>query len=380
MATWHAATDAAYAQAEERRNAAENYLNNTPNLAAVQVQALQNIIRTNESAMSAAVQERDRLAAQIRAGQGSGSGETGGKSLEQILAEQEAARAAAEKKRKDEEARAILRRTFGGWGGMEGLIEKIDQLIVKYGNSTEVILSKVTETDEYKTRFKGLVSLRAQGVTDIRNEAQYLDLERDYRSVFREAGMRDFLGPDGTQTQFDAIAELVADYSVSVNEVRARVNDAARVVQDTSPEVAAALEEYYGIDAATLTEYVLDPVRTQNKINQISNATLLGASAARATLDIDRATAEGVADLSGNDDVNVGAFTSEFGKAAVIRDATLRLANIEGSELTDDEVVSAQLINDPYSTKKIRGLQSRERARFGGRSGITSSSLDTNRG
>ena len=303
-----------------------------------------------------------------------------GKSLEEILAEQEAARAAAEKTRRDEEARAILRRTFGGWGGMEGLIDQIDQLIVKYGNNTEVILSKITDTDEYKTRFKGLVDLRAQGVTDIRNEAQYLDLERDYRSVFREAGMRDFLGPDGTQTQFDAIAELVADYSVSVNEVRARVNDAARVVQDTSPEVAAALEEYYGIDAATLTEYVLDPVRTQNKINQISNATLLGASAARATLDIDRATAESVAELSGNDDVNVGAFTSEFGKAAVIRDATGRLANIEGSELTDDEVVSAQLINDPYSTKKIRGLRSRERARFGGRSGITSSSLDTNRG
>ena len=298
----------------------------------------------------------------------------------EIAREQEAIRAAAEKQRLDEEARAILRTTFGGWGGMEGLIDQIDQLIVKYGNNTEVILSKITDTDEYKTRFKGLVDLRAQGVTDIRNEAQYLDLERDYRSVFREAGMRDFLGPDGTQTQFDAIAELVADYSVSVNEVRARVTDAARVVQDTSPEVAAALEEYYGIDAATLTEYVLDPVRTQNKINQISNATLLGASAARATLDIDRATAESVAELSGNDDVNVGAFTSEFGKAAVIRDATGRLANIEGSELTDDEVVSAQLINDPYSTKKIRGLQSRERARFGGRSGITSSSLDTNRG
>lgn len=298
----------------------------------------------------------------------------------EIARQQEAIRAANEKKKLDEEARAILRTTFGGWGGMEGLIEKIDQLIVKYGNNTEVILSKVTETDEYKTRFKGLVDLRAQGITDIRNEAEYLGLERDYRGVFREAGMRDFLGPDGTQTQFDAIAELVTDYSVSVNEVRARVTDAARVVQDTSPEVAAALEEYYGLDAATLTEYVLDPVRTQNKINQISNATLLGASAARATLDIDRATAESVASLSGDDDVNVGAFTSEFGKAAVIRDATSRLANIEGSELTDDEVVSAQFVNSPDATKKIRGLQSRERARFSGRSGITSSSLDTNRG
>jgi len=303
-----------------------------------------------------------------------------GPTAAEIAAEQMRLMLEADNRRRDQEAKAYLTDLFSQYGGMQELVGQIDQLIRDYGNSPEVLVGKVRQTEPYKRRFKGLVQLQQQGVTDIRNEAQYLDLERDYRSVFREAGMRDFLGPDGTQTQFDAIAELVADYSVSVNEVRARVNDAARVVQDTSPEVAAALEEYYGIDAATLTEYVLDPVRTQNKINQISNATLLGASAARATLDIDRATAESVADLSGNDDVNVGAFTSEFGKAAVVRDATSRLANIEGSELTDDEVVSAQLINDPYSTKKIRGLQSRERARFGGRSGITSSSLDTNRG
>ena len=115
------------------------------------------------------------------------------------------------------------------------------------------------ETETYQKRFKGLVDLRKKGVTDIRNESEYLGLEREYRSVFREAGMRDFLGPDGTQTQFDAIAELVADYSVSVAEVRSRVNDAARVVADTSQETLDAMKEYYGLDMATLTEYV--PVR-----------------------------------------------------------------------------------------------------------------------
>ncbi len=285
---------------------------------------------------------------------------------------------AAEKRRRDAEAKTILTSRFKEWGGMEGIIGDLDRLIQEWGNNIDVILAKIPETETYQKRFKGLVDLRKKGVTDIRNEAEYLGLEREYRSVFREAGMRDFLGEDGTQAQFDAIAELVADYSVSVAEVRSRVNDAARVVADTSPETIDALREYYGIDVATLTEYVLDPVRTQDKINTLSNATLLGGGAARAGLDIDKGTAESVAALSGNQDTNVGQFQSEFTKAAVVRDATTRLAGIEDTSLTDSEVLQSQMDLDAGASKKVKGLQSRERARFSGSSGITSSSLATN--
>ena len=289
-----------------------------------------------------------------------------------------AAERAREKGRKDQEAKAILTSRFREFGGMEGLINDLDRLIREWGNNTDVIMAKIPETETYKTRFKGLVDLRKKGVTDIRNESEYLGLEREYRSVFREAGMRDFLGPDGTQTQFDAIAELVSDYSVSVNEVRARVNDAARVVADTSQETIDALQEYYGLDMATLTEYVLDPVRTQDKINQISNATLLGGGAARAGLDIGLSTAEKLADVGGNQDMNAGVYQQQFTKAAVLRDATTRLAGIEDTTLTDSEVLESSMEIDADAKKKVKGLQSRERARFGGSSGITSSSLATN--
>ena len=300
--------------------------------------------------------------------------------VQRMIDEALARQAADTKRRKDQEAKAILTSRFNEFGGMEGLIGDLDNLIREWGNNIEVIMAKIPETETYQKRFKGLVDLRKKGVTDIRNESEYLGLEREYRSVFREAGMRDFLGPDGTQTQFDAIAELVSDYSVSVNEVRSRVNDAARVVADTSDETMSALREYYGLDAATLTEYVLDPVRTQNKINQIANATLLGGGAARAGLNIDLDTAEDVASISGNEDANVGAYQERFSRAAVVRDATARLASMEDSELSDSEVLQSQMGLDSDSMKKVKGLQSRERARFSGRSGITSSSLSTNNG
>ena len=291
-----------------------------------------------------------------------------------------AADRAAATSRKNDEAKAILSGTFRQWGGMEGVISDLDALIREWGNNIDVILAKIPETETYKTRFKGLVDLRKKGITDIQNEGQYLSLEKEYRSVFREAGMRDFLGVDGTQSQFDSIAELVADYSVSVNEVRSRVNDAARVVADTSSETLTSLQEFYGLDVATLTEYVLDPIRTQNKINTLANAALLGGGARRSNLNIDVSTAESLAGLSGDQDANIGSYQDNFSQAAVLRDATERLAAIEESDISDSEIVQSQFGIDATAIKKVKGLQSRERARFAGASGVSSSSLASNSG
>jgi hypothetical protein len=326
--------------------------------------------------MQGLVAQRD---AQVSGGGGGGGG-AGGRSLEEILAEQERTRSEAETRRRNQEAKAYLEDLFGQFGGMQDLVGQIDQLIRDFGNSPEVLVGKVRQTEPYKRRFKGLVELQRQGITDIRNEDEYLRLESEYRSAFREAGMGDFLGQDGTQDQFENIAELVSNYKVSVNEVRARVNDAARVIADTSPEIVNALQEFYGIDKATLTEYVLDPVRTQDKINTISNAALIGAQAARNTLNIDRVTAESVAGLAGNEDANVSQYGREFARAAVVRNATSRLADIEDSNLTDSEVLLSEMDLDTNAIQRVQGLRSRERARFGGSSGLSSASLANNRG
>lgn len=325
--------------------------------------------------MQSLVAQRDAIVAG-----GGGGGGGSGPSAAEIAAEQERIRQEAITRRRNQEAKAYLEDLFSQFGGMQELVGEIDQMIRDFGNSPEVLLGKVRQTDSYKTRFRGLVQLQQQGITDIRNEDEYLRLETEYRAAFREAGMSDFLGEDGTQDQFDNIADLVSDYKVSVAEVRSRVNDAARVVADTSPEIRDALEEYYGIDQATLTEYVLDPVRTQDKVNQIANTALLGAAAQREGLDIDRSAAEQVAGLAGDEDVNTAQFSREFARASVARDATSRLAGIEDSNLTDSEVLLSEMDLDTNAIQKVRGLRSRERARFSGSTGITSSALETNRG
>jgi hypothetical protein len=282
--------------------------------------------------------------------------------------------------RKNKAARAFLQDMFSSWGGMEDLIGEIDRLVRDYGNQPEVLTAEVRTLEPYKKRFVGFIRLREQGVTDIRNETEYLNLERDYRQVFREAGMRDFLGTDGTQVQFDSIAELVADYSVSVNEVKARIGDAARLVSSPDNLEAAALRDYYGIDTTTLTEYVLDPDRTMARVNEIANTALIGAQAARQELNINETTASRMADIAGAGDLLPGQYQQTIDGAVELRDEVSRLADIEGSELTDSEALLASANLDQSASKKVRGLRSRERARFGGRSGVTSSTLSRTSG
>ena len=264
--------------------------------------------------------------------------------------------------------------------GMGSLASQVENLVGTWGTNVDVIAENLRQTQEYKTRFKGLVQLQQKGITDIRNEADYLQLETNYRQVFREAGLRDFLGQSGTQAEYDAIAKLVGDFSLSVNEVRARVADAQRVAAESPPEVRQALRDYYGVDSADLVAYTLDPVRTATRINEKANAAILGGYAARAGLQVGAGAAERLVGGVGEQDIEVGAVQQELSQAREVRDATRRLAEIEQSILTDEEVLESRAGTDIEAGQKIRTLQSRERARFGGQAGLSSRSLSRSSG
>ena len=258
------------------------------------------------------------------------------------------------------------------------LADQVDSLVTQWGNSTDVIALKLKETQPYKDRFKGLLTLQQRGQTDIQNEAQYLALESDYRSAFREAGLGNFLGAAGSQSEYDKIAQLASDYSVSVAEVKNRISDAQRVVANTPNEVKDALERYYNVPASMLVEYALDKKQTQDRINTIANAATAGGYAAKAGLDLNLSAAEQISSLSQGNDIALENMTQQFQNARELRDATGRLAQIEGQTLTDTEAIQSQMNLDAASVDKTKRLQSKERARFAGTSGIDGNSLFNN--
>jgi hypothetical protein len=263
--------------------------------------------------------------------------------------------------------------------GMGSLAGQVESLIGEWGTNTAVIAENLRKTQEYRTRFKGLVGLQERGITDVRDEAEYLNLETQYRDVFRQAGLRDFLGQSGTQAEYDSIADLVANFSLSVNEVRNRVSDAVRVVE-SNPEVRDAMQRFYGVDPQTLVAYTLDPSRTQNRINQIANAAMVGGYAAAAGLNVGVGGAERFAGIAGDEDLARGPLQQQLAQAREVRDATTRLADIEKTTLTDEDVLLAGADVDLDAQRRIRTLQSRERARFGGTSGLSTRSLATGSG
>jgi hypothetical protein len=271
-------------------------------------------------------------------------------------------------------AKAFLRSILEQYN-LGSLADSVESIVGETVNQ-DVIAERLRQTEAYKTRFKGLAALQRRGITDIRNEGEYLNLESNYRQVFREAGLQNFLGDAGTQAEYDSIAKLAGDFSVSVNEVRDRISDAQRVVANTPQEVRDSLQKFYNVDPATLVSYVLDPTRTSSEINRRANAAIVGGFATRAGLEFGAGVSERVGEFFGRGgDISGTALEPELTQIADVQRSTKRLADIEKGLLSAEESALSTLDLDIEAKEKVRGLQSRERARFGGTSALTSASL-----
>jgi len=260
--------------------------------------------------------------------------------------------------------------------GMEGMMGQIDALIGQWGTNGAVIVEKLRETGEYKQRFKGLINLRSKGITDIANEGQYIQFESSYRKVFRDNNLQSYLGEAGSQQEIDKIASLVGDFSLSVDEVEERVIDARRVIADTAPEVRESLQRFYNIDPDLMVEFVLDPENTSEVIQRRANAAVVGGYAERAGLEFGAGVSERIgAFLGGERDIQGTQIEPQLTEIADIQRSTQRLAEIEQSELSAETSALSALNLEESARRRVRNLQSRERARFGGRSAITTASL-----
>ena len=289
------------------------------------------------------------------------------------------ARAAALAQQQREAASAFLQTQLKSFG-LDGMAGAIDSLIAEWGSNTDVISLKLKETTQYKERFAGLLGLQTRGITDVQNEAQYLQLETSYRQVFRDAGLTSFLGTAGSKQEQTAIADIVGKYSLSVNEVQSRVADSQRVAANTPQTVKDAFMQYYGVDTTQLVAYSLDPARTSDIINRQANAALAGGIAAANGMKLGAGVADQIANMAGTSDINQGQLSSDMVNAGLLRDNAVKLASIEGSTLSDDTAVQASLNLDAAARKKVDTLQSRERARFGGSSAFGKGSLSRNNG
>jgi hypothetical protein len=221
---------------------------------------------------------------------------------------------------------------------------------------TEVFLP---EEQIFKERFIGNEMRKKQGLTPLSPES-YLTLERQYKSVLKAYGL-----PAGfyDDPRTDFAGWIAGD--VSPEEIGERARIASDWTKNLDPQSREALKKFYGIGDEALVAYALDAKRALPIIQRQAEAAKIGAEALRQNLAVGRSMAEQLTDIGVTDAQARQAFSS----AAQITAPLQKLAAIEGKTLTQEDIIEQTLGIDPESERKVRGLASRERARFGGESG-----------
>jgi hypothetical protein len=284
---------------------------------------------------------------------------------QQLLAQQkattDAAALAAEKNRQS--IITILQDRFSKYG-LSGLASKIKDLAIDGATEATITLG-LQATDEYKQRFSAN-DIRIKNGLSVLQPAEYLNLEDGYRQVLRSYGLTAF--------DNDAYVQQFISNDVSPTELSNRVVTAVQRVQNADPAVAKQLKDYYGIGAADMVAYVLDPQQQFQKIQRQVAAAEIGVAAAKQGL----TAGVGVAEQLAAQGVTQAEAQKGYSTIADILPTAEKLSAIYGETTAKygQSQAEQEVFNSLASAQRARQkLTSLELAQFGGQSGLSKTAL-----
>jgi hypothetical protein len=270
--------------------------------------------------------------------------------------------AAAQKRTAQQEFRATLAEF-----GLGDLADAVDELI-RNDYTVSQIKFELPKTNAYKERFPGMEALRAAGQAV--SEATYISMEKGYLQTLAAYGLETEVL--GTRKELGSyIANLV-----SPREFEERVNLAATRVKD-NPDVIKQFKTFYPeVDNNALTAYLLNPIKGMDVIKKQVRLAEIGAAglAAGFKTAVSMPVAEELRGAVGEQDYQT--IQQSFEQAKYLSDQQSRLARIEGTAYSDLEAIRGTVGRDINSQLASQKRAEREVVtRFGGRSGVTSTSL-----
>lgn len=233
--------------------------------------------------------------------------------------------------------------------------------------------------DAYAKRFAANSERAKLGLPELL-PATYIEMEQGYRTAMLNRGM-----PPGLFDTPEDFTRLIAR-DVSVKEVADRLDTALAYINfDGNAAVKEELRTRFGMTDAEMAAYMLDPERTQSYLEtefarNLRRANIAGAArnAGVSTSLVDQASDM----ISSSATQGFQQATEAFKNIAQQQEDYRRLAAMSGLSGTADELVTEAfgLAGADQVTNKKKVLASQERARFGGSSGLGSSSLSAGRG
>lgn len=316
---------------------------------------------------------------------------TGGRSVQEILSEMNAAYAAeaakvqsaisaqlnaqrkmmeAERKRQLAEAKRARNSVYDAvtrdWErrGLDGkeIRKALKGLAENDYLDAHTLTERVRKTQTWANRFGAVSKAREKAGLSYLDEGQIVALEDGYKEVLSKSGM-----PAGYYDSFKDFQNWISN-DVSVAEIGERVNLAEAAVNNSDPNYVLALKNLYGLRQGDLVAYFLDRTRGVEVLNQQLQAADIGAAALDTGIGIDRTFTENLVDRG----VNRQMAQQVFSEVAETGDQWRRLAAMGRESLTDQSLVEMDLGMDPETGKKVKRLASQERSRWAGTGGGTS--------
>jgi hypothetical protein len=251
--------------------------------------------------------------------------------------------------------------------GLADLADTVDSFIRNDYTVSQIKL-ELPKQQAYKDRFPGMEALRAAGQAV--NEATYISMEKGYMQTLQAYGL-DTKTLGGRKQLGTYISNLV-----SPREFEERVNLAATRVKDNADVISQFKVYYPEVDNSALTAYLLNPTVGMDIIKKQVRLAEIGAAAMDVgfATGVSLSTAEELRGAVGEQDYQT--VRSAFAQAKVLSDQQARLARIEGTNYSQNEAIQGIVGRDIQSQMASQKRAERETmTRFGGRSGVTSTSL-----
>lgn len=265
-----------------------------------------------------------------------------------VLQQQQAAANAANQRN----VASLVSGTFEQYG-LGSLASKITQYAQAGMNASEIAI-RLRQTPEYQQRFAAMGTLAKQGRA--MSEAEYINLEQSYAQVLKASGL-----PKGFYDSYNDYAQFIAN-DVAPTEVAARAKAASDLVNSKDPSYVEAFQKYYGVGKGDLAAYFLDPGRATPLLERAAKAAQLGGEATNANLDINGNYAETLVDKG----IGTEQARAAFSTTATSMAPAATLAGIDQQNVATTDLINSALNTDATSEAKVKGLASRERARFSG--------------
>jgi hypothetical protein len=285
-----------------------------------------------------------------------------------VAAAQAAAEKAAEKQAAKQKASDKLTALFKSYG-IEGLSAFINEQIMD-DVSEEMLMLKLYERPEYKTKFPGMAKLRTKGRTI--SESDYLNIEKQMVQTARF-----FDVPAGFYDSADDFGTLIGN-EVSAKEYQDRLQVGQDLARSLNPGIKKALLDLYEVGEGGITAYVLDSEKALSLIQKQAKASQFVGLAKASGFQLTGLTATGAEAIAGSEayaKLSENQLQQQLGQAGELRRTQSRLAGIEGQNYNEQEALNAVIVGSPEALLASQQRAARETARFSARSGLTETSL-----